>query len=286
MGGRPAPQEPCGEGGCFSRGSAQLLPAARGGHHGLLGTPSHIEVRNLQPPSGTCVPAWWQLRRDAWRGGTCRLRRQPTLPPSTSLPQTGGRAQQRARGNLCPLLPRPIAQRGCRQPAWQRWPHRGPQRTVPPSVAGPGEDPLQLPMLTLARAHTLHPTLLFSFPQHPAAEGTSGKLARETRPDLQLPPAAYRAPGQLVNGDRGETGTKGTTGAAARPAAPAGDRRDLVHLPMKKQAPGNLLGCWIVGAVWEGGGVLGGRGGCGGDKGSGCGSRNRGSKRRRWQQLD
>lgn len=34
--------------------------------------------------------------------------------------------------------------------------------------------------LTLAYACTFHPTLIFPFLQHPAAEGTSGKPARET----------------------------------------------------------------------------------------------------------
>lgn len=46
-------------------------------------------------------------------------------------------------------------------------------------------------MLMPAYAHILHPTLIFPFPQHPAAEGTSDKLAHETRSDLQLTPAAY-----------------------------------------------------------------------------------------------
>lgn len=119
--------------------------------------------------------------------------------PCSSLPRVGECAEQPwavqepqdgCTGTSALSLPSPLHNTAAAA-RLQRWAIQGPLRTISPLREGLGEDHLQLPMLMLVHIHILHPTLIFPFLQHPAAEGKSGKLARETRPDLQLPPAAY-----------------------------------------------------------------------------------------------
>lgn len=130
-----------------------------GRHRRLLRSPARIKVQGPQPSAGrriarTAVPllmAVYKALHDAWWGGICPEHGQPPVP-------------------ACPQLADELSSPWQGAAAREPWPS--------PSPAD-------------AHAHVPHPTLIFPSLQHPAAEGTSGKLARETRADLQLPPAAY-----------------------------------------------------------------------------------------------